>query len=75
MTPGVCDGCGGAAFNRRPDDTEQTVRVRMAENRAKTAPILPYYEARGLVVHIDGMAHIADVGDAIDVILMQRSRV
>ena len=34
-------------FKRRPDDNEQTVRTRMAEYRAKTAPILPYYEERG----------------------------
>ena len=37
----------------------QTVRTRMAEYRAKTAPILPYYEAKGLVSRIDGMADIA----------------
>jgi adenylate kinase family enzyme len=36
-------------FKRRPDDNEETVRTRMAEYRAKTAPILPIYEARGLV--------------------------
>ena len=34
-------------FKRRPDDNEETVRNRLAEYRAKTAPILPYYEARG----------------------------
>ena len=42
---GVCDVCGSTEFKRRPDDNEQTVRTRMAEYRAKTAPILPYYEA------------------------------
>ena len=46
---GVCDVCGSTEFKRRPDDNEQTVRTRMAEYRAKTAPILPYYEQRGLV--------------------------
>jgi adenylate kinase len=40
--------CGGHEFKRRPDDNEETVRTRMAEYRAKTAPILPIYEARGL---------------------------
>src|SRR3546814_9515559 len=54
--PGVCDVCGSAEFKRRPDDNEETVRTRMAEYRAKTAPILPYYEARGLVARADGMA-------------------
>jgi len=41
----------------------------MAEYRAKTAPILPIYEARGIVSRVDGMADIADVGAAIDGIL------
>ncbi len=66
---GTCDVCGGHEFKRRPDDNEETVRTRMAEYRAKTAPILPYYEAKGLVSRIDGMADIADVGKAIDGIL------
>ena len=38
---GVCDVCGSTEFKRRPDDNEETVRTRMAEYRAKTAPILP----------------------------------
>jgi adenylate kinase len=58
---GVCDSCGSTEFKRRPDDNEDTVRTRMAEYRGKTAPILPIYEARGLVRRIDGMADIADV--------------
>jgi adenylate kinase len=66
---GTCDVCGAHEFKRRPDDNEETVRARMAEYRAKTAPILPYYEARGLVNRVDGMADIADVGAAIDGIL------
>jgi adenylate kinase len=48
------------------------VRTRMAEYRAKTAPILPYYEARGLVRRVDGMAAIGDVGAAIDAVLDAR---
>jgi adenylate kinase len=67
--PGTCDVCAGQEFKRRPDDNEETVRTRMAEYRAKTAPILPIYEARGLVRRVDGMAPIAAVGAAIDAIL------
>lgn len=66
---GVCDKCGGTEFKRRPDDNEETVRTRMAEYRAKTAPILPIYEARGIVSRVDGMADIAHVADAIKEIL------
>lgn len=66
---GVCDQCGSSEFKRRPDDNEQTVRTRMAEYRAKTAPILPGYEARGIVHRVDGMASIGEVARAIDSIL------
>ena len=66
---GVCDVCGSESFRRRPDDNEETVRTRMAEYRAKTAPILPHYESAGLVRRIDGMAPIAEVERAIEAIL------
>ena len=42
---------------------------RMAEYRAKTAPILPYYEERGLVRRVDGMAPVEEVAAQIDAIL------
>lgn len=66
---GVCDVCGSTEFKRRPDDNEQTVRTRMQEYRAKTAPILPYYEAKGLVRRVDGMGSIEEVAAQIDEIL------
>ena len=68
-TPGVCDKCGSTEFKRRPDDTEETVRTRMKEYRAKTAPILPFYEKRGVVQRIDGMASIDAVTTAIEKVL------
>ena len=67
--PGTCDSCGSHEFKRRPDDNEETVRTRMAEYRAKTAPILPYYAARGLVRPVDGMASVEAVAAQIDAIL------
>ncbi|MFL0413492.1 adenylate kinase [uncultured Sphingomonas sp.] len=66
---GTCDVCGSHEFKRRPDDNEETVRTRMTEYRAKTAPILPIYEARGLVRRVDGMADIAEVTRSIESIL------
>ena len=66
---GVCDVCGSTEFKRRPDDNAETVRTRMAEYRAKTAPILPIYEARGLVSRIDGMADMNEVSAAIVAVL------
>ena len=66
---GVCDKCGSTEFKRRPDDNEETVRNRMQEYRAKTAPILPLYEERGIVTRVDGMASIEDVTNALDAVL------
>ena len=67
--PETCDVCGAHEFKRRPDDNAETVRTRMAEYRAKTAPILPYYQARGLVSRVDGMAPIDEVTGQIEGIL------
>lgn len=62
---GVCDVCGSTEFKRRPDDNEETVRTRMAEYRGKTAPIIPIYEARGILARVDGMAEIDHVSAAV----------
>jgi adenylate kinase len=67
--PGVCDACGSTEFVRRKDDNEETVRTRMAEYRAKTAPILPYYDERGLVRRVNGMASVDEVAAQIAAIL------
>ena len=66
---GVCDKCGSTEFKRRPDDNAETVRTRMAEYRAKTAPILPVYDARGIVGKVDGMADMDEVTSQIEAIL------
>ena len=66
---GVCDRCGSTEFKRRPDDNEETVRTRMAEYRAKTAPILPIYETRGIVTRVDGMADMDQVTAAIEKVI------
>ncbi|MEJ6008416.1 adenylate kinase [Novosphingobium aquae] len=64
--PGTCDKCGSTEFKRRPDDNEETVRTRMGEYRAKTAPILPIYDARGIVSRVNGMAELEHVTAAIE---------
>lgn len=66
---GVCDLCGAREFKRRADDNEEAVRTRMAEYRAKTAPILPFYETQGLVRRVDGMRPVDEVSAEIDAII------
>ncbi len=53
---GVCDVCGSTSFTRRKDDNAETVTARLVAYREQTAPILPYYGERGLLVRVDGMA-------------------
>lgn len=66
---GVCDVCASTEFKRRPDDNADTVRARLGVYRADTAPILPYYEAKGIVSRVDGMADIAAVSQAVQDLL------
>ncbi|NTU76726.1 MAG: adenylate kinase [Alphaproteobacteria bacterium] len=58
---GVCDKCGGTGFTRRPDDNAETMMTRLKAYQEQTAPILPYYQARGILKGVDGMADMADV--------------
>jgi adenylate kinase len=50
----------------RSDDTEETLRKRLDEFRAKTAPIIPYYRDKAMLKAVDGMAAIEAVEQAID---------
>jgi len=53
----------------RSDDTEETVRHRLEVYNEQTAPLLPYYNEKGLIRNIDGMASIDDVSAEIEAIL------
>jgi adenylate kinase len=58
---GRCDVCRGGEFNRRPDDNAATVRARLAVYHEQTAPILPFYQERGVLTVVDGTRPIAEV--------------
>jgi len=66
---GVCDVCGNQEFTRRPDDNADTMTARLKAFYDQTAPILPYYKEKGLLVSIDGMASMEDVQKALEDIL------
>ncbi len=66
---GLCDSCGGAEFSRRSDDNEKTVRTRLQAYHAQTAPILPYYQEKGRLRQVDGMASIDEVEQQIAAVL------
>ncbi len=68
-TPGVCDVCGSTEFTRRADDKADTVVSRLKAYHEQTAPLLPYYEGRGILRQVDGMADIDEVTRQIEGVL------
>src|SRR5258708_24336273 len=66
---GVCDSCGSTSFMCRADDRPEALATRFAAYRNQTAPILPYYRARGILRTVDGMADIDQVTQQIEAVL------
>ncbi len=52
-TEGTCDACG-ARLVTREDDKPETVRQRLATYEEATAPLVEYYDGRGLLLRVDG---------------------
>lgn len=58
---GVCDTCGGTEFIRRADDNAETVTKRLGAYHDQTAPLLPYYQGKGVLQVVDGTLPIDEV--------------
>ncbi|MBP1302077.1 MULTISPECIES: adenylate kinase [unclassified Curtobacterium] len=56
----------------RSDDNEETIRRRQEVYTEQTAPIVAAYAERGLVVDVDGLGGIDEVGDRIQAALSSR---
>jgi adenylate kinase len=70
-TEGRCDACGSTNMVHRADDRPEAVATRLAAYRNQTAPLLPYYRARGILRTVDGMADIDEVTRQIEQILRE----
>lgn len=57
---GVCDKCNGELYQRE-DDNEKTVATRLDVNIEQSAPLLSYYNGKGLLRNIDGQQEIGKV--------------
>ena len=65
-----CDQCGEKNnFKRRQDDNAETVKERLNVYHNQTAPILPFYKAKGMLKSVDGMADMAEVTKSIEAVL------
>ena len=57
---GVCDKCGGELYQRN-DDKIETVSNRLDVYAAQTAPLIEYYQSKGIMSSIDGSKSMEDV--------------
>lgn len=50
----------------RSDDTEDVIRNRLHVYEENTAPLVQYYESRGILVRVDGTGTVEDVAARVD---------
>ncbi|MDT9723198.1 adenylate kinase [Paenibacillus sp. ClWae2A] len=61
---GICDKCAGELY-QRSDDNEESVGTRLDEYINKTAPLLTFYENKGLLRQMNGEQDIDQVSQEI----------
>lgn len=66
---GTCDKCGGTEMKRRADDNAETVEQRLRAYHAQTAPLIDYYDAKGVLARVDAMAEIEAVARELNAIV------
>jgi adenylate kinase len=54
---------GRAQEQGRSDDNAETIRARLAEFEAKTAPLVDFYRERGLLVTVDAVGDVGEIAD------------
>jgi adenylate kinase len=57
---GICDRCGGELY-QRPDDTPETQKHRIQVYFEQTAPLIDYYQKKGLLIEVDGQPGIDEI--------------
>ena len=61
---GICDRCGSELVHRK-DDTEETIRERLAVYHKQTEPLKEFYTQRGLLRRVENTGSIESVDRAI----------
>ena len=64
-TDDVCDVCGHQGLIKRDDDRPEAIRQRLTSYHKKTAPLIAFYEQRGVLENIDGASGPDEVTEAI----------
>ncbi len=71
---GVCDKCGSTAFNRRADDNAETVASRLTAYHQQTAPLIDYYQRRGVLKRLNAVGQIEDIAQGLESIVGEAMR-
>lgn len=61
----TCPKCGSPVVQRKDDQDEEAVKKRLSEFREKTAPLIDYYDKKGLLAAIDATQEIPKVTEDI----------
>ncbi|OHE56942.1 MAG: adenylate kinase [Thermodesulfovibrio sp. RBG_19FT_COMBO_41_18] len=56
----LCDKCGGELF-QRGDDKEDTIKKRLEVYDAQTAPLIDYYNKKGILKSVMGVGNIDEI--------------
>ncbi len=59
-TEGVCDACGEKLI-QRDDDNEETVKNRLKVYHENTAPVIDYYDNKGILLKTSGVGDIDEI--------------
>ncbi len=65
INEGVCDKCQGELY-QRDDDHEDTIQTRLQVYHNETAPLIKYYQEKGVLQKIEGVGSIDDISGRIE---------
>ncbi len=70
---GVCDKCGGELY-QRDDDKEETIKKRLEVYEAQTAPLIDYYQGKGILKRVNGEGNIDQIFNEVCKILEETTK-
>jgi adenylate kinase len=70
---GICDICG-LPLVQREDDKEDLIRRRYHTYQELTEPLSEYYAKKGVLIQVDGMKGISDLGNILAFRLLEREK-
>ncbi len=69
---GICDKCGGELIQRK-DDTEETIKNRLKVYRETAAPLIDYYNKKGILVTLQADKNYMEIEKKFDEIFKEKS--